>query len=96
MKLDPFTLRVALDKDGNARGDLYLDDGESYDHQEGNFIWREFVAEKKTRSKLVLESKDLGASRSDDAVYGVSLAGKYDEKNAFVKAMEGVRVEKVE
>ncbi|KIL58466.1 hypothetical protein M378DRAFT_181258 [Amanita muscaria Koide BX008] len=26
MKLDPFTLRVALDKKGNARGELYLDD----------------------------------------------------------------------
>ena len=29
MKRDPFTLRVALSTDGSARGELYLDDGES-------------------------------------------------------------------
>ncbi|KAG2741021.1 glycoside hydrolase family 31 protein [Suillus brevipes Sb2] len=30
MKHDPFTLHVALDTSGNARGELYLDDGETY------------------------------------------------------------------
>lgn len=30
MKLDPFTLRIALDKKGSAQGELYLDDGETF------------------------------------------------------------------
>ena len=33
MKLDPYTIRVALDKSGNAKGELYIDDGDSYDYR---------------------------------------------------------------
>ena len=33
MQHDPFTLTVALDKDGSADGELYLDDGITYDYQ---------------------------------------------------------------
>jgi hypothetical protein len=38
MKNDPFTLRVALDGQESARGELYLDDGD--------ILWREFLAHK--------------------------------------------------
>jgi len=95
MKYDPFTLRVALDKTGSARGELYLDDGETFQHESGEFIWREFTAEKKTRNKIVLESKDLAAKKPNEAVYGVLLDGKYKTDNRFVGDMAGVRVEKV-
>ncbi|KAJ6491629.1 glycoside hydrolase family 31 protein [Mycena vitilis] len=93
MKQDPFTLRVALSKAGGARGELYLDDGVSYTHQQGQFVWREFIAE--TAKKTVrLTTKDLGAARPDEAVDGVAL-GQYNAGNAFAETIKDVRVEKI-
>lgn len=96
MKRDPFTLRVALDKTGYARGELYLDDGETFSHLEGNIVWREFVAEKtaKKSKTIKISSSDLVSKNPDAAVDGVSLT-KYDPLNAFAKSVEGVRVEKI-
>ncbi len=93
MKHDPFTLRIALNKAGNARGELYLDDGVSYAHTEGQFIWREFKAEKQGKT-VRISSTDLGSVKPAEAVDGVALA-TYDSNNAFAKSMDSVRVEKL-
>ncbi|KAJ7655561.1 glycoside hydrolase family 31 protein [Mycena polygramma] len=93
MKQDPFTLRVALSKAGTARGELYLDDGVSYTHQQGQFVWREFAAETAKKS-VRLTTKDLGAARPDEAVDGVAL-GQYNAGNAFAETIKEVRVEKI-
>ena len=93
MKRDPFTLKVALSQSGSARGELYLDDGESYDHREGNFVWREFVAES-TKKVVKISSKDLASRNADRAVDGVELA-TYDGGNHFANALKGVRVERI-
>ena len=42
MAKDPFTLVVALDADGHATGDLYLDDGHSFEYQRGAYAQRTF------------------------------------------------------
>lgn len=42
MKWDPYTLIVTLSKDFTAKGDLYIDDGETFDYQNGAFIHRKF------------------------------------------------------
>ena len=96
MKRDPFTLRVALSKAGTARGELYLDDGESYNHMKGQFVWREFVAEKPSKSKTLLQlsSRDLGAAKPNEAVDGVALR-TYDPTNDYAKSIAEVRVEKI-
>ncbi|KAJ7578310.1 glycoside hydrolase family 31 protein [Mycena floridula] len=91
MKHDPFTLRVALDKKSAAKGELYLDDGDSYEYRTGNFVWREVAAEKKKKT-LTISSKDLG-SRSDAVDGGV--VGAYSPGNKFAKDIGDVRVEKV-
>lgn len=44
MKRDPYTLVVALSKLGSASGSLYLDDGESFDYQDGEFVKVDFTA----------------------------------------------------
>ncbi|KAF7294010.1 Glycoside hydrolase family 31 protein [Mycena kentingensis (nom. inval.)] len=93
MKHDPFTLRVALSKAGSARGEVYLDDGVSYSHEKGEFVWQELSAA--TEKKVVrITSTDLGASRKERAVDGVALA-TYDAKNAFARSIGEVRVERV-
>lgn len=96
MKLDPFTLRVALDKQGTARGELYLDDGETFSHEDGQIVWREFVAEhpNKKPKTLRISSRDLAQAKPSEAVDGVALA-RVDPANAFAKSIENVRVEKV-
>ena len=95
MKRDPFTLLVALSKVGTARGELYLDDGESYNHMKGQFVWREFVAEKSSKSKVLqLSSRDLGAAKPNEAVDGVALQ-TFDPTNEYAKSIAEVRVEKI-
>jgi mannosyl-oligosaccharide alpha-1,3-glucosidase len=96
MKRDPFTLRVALSKAGTARGELYLDDGESYNHMKGQFVWREFIAEKSKSSTktLKLSSRDLGAAKPNEAVDGVALK-TYDPSNEYAKSIAEIRVEKI-
>ncbi|XP_055843927.1 neutral alpha-glucosidase AB-like isoform X2 [Episyrphus balteatus] len=42
MKDDPYTLVVCLDKDGTAKGSLYIDDEKSYDYRAGKFIYTKF------------------------------------------------------
>lgn len=96
MKLDPFTLRVALDKrTGAARGELYLDDGESYAHRAGNIVWREFAAKKAEKGKVMrLTNQDLAQRAPGVAVDGVALA-KFDPANEFAQSIAEVRVEKI-
>ncbi|KRZ44730.1 Neutral alpha-glucosidase AB, partial [Trichinella pseudospiralis] len=41
---DPFTLIMALNKDGTfANGTLYLDDGDSYEYKNGQYLYKYFV-----------------------------------------------------
>ena len=93
MKHDPFTLKVALDQSGSASGELYLDDGESYDHREGNFVWRGFVARSNEKT-MIISSEDLALENLDRAVDGVKLA-TYNGDNAFASTLNGVLVERI-
>jgi alpha 1,3-glucosidase len=94
MKNDPFTLRVALDSRGSARGEIYLDDGESYSFRDGKVLWREFLADKPQKKVLRISSRDLAAQHPVQAIDGVARLG-YDTRNDFVKSVEEVRVERV-
>jgi mannosyl-oligosaccharide alpha-1,3-glucosidase len=97
MKFDPFTLRVALDNTGvNARGELYLDDGETYAYRQGEFVWREFKVEKHGKDGLRLSSVDLAAVRPSAEVIEGGLQKKYDTKNAYAEKIAHVGVEKIE
>ena len=96
MKRDPFTLRVALSKDGSARGELYLDDGETFLHQQGQLVWREFIAEKPAKKSkgIRVSSRDLAGQKPAEVVDHVALA-TYDNGNDFAKSIADVRVEKI-
>jgi alpha 1,3-glucosidase len=48
---DPYTLTVALDKKGGAEGELYLDDGDSYNHKVGLYAVRRFSWSKSSDGK---------------------------------------------
>ena len=82
MRYDPFTLVVAVGKDGDAQGTLYLDDGESFDFQQGAFIHRRFSFDGKAGSLASEDLADAGAASSKAA-------------KEYLKSMENVRVERV-
>uniref|UniRef100_A0A8D8HTH0 Glucosidase II subunit alpha n=3 Tax=Culex pipiens TaxID=7175 RepID=A0A8D8HTH0_CULPI len=42
MKDDPYTLVVAVDKDGAAKGTLYIDDETSFEYRSGKYLYLEF------------------------------------------------------
>lgn len=64
MKFDPITLLVVLNKTHKAEGTLYLDDGETFDYQQGAYIHRRFSMDGKT-----LTSSDLSTPGPKTAPY---------------------------
>ncbi|KAF8733635.1 Galactose mutarotase-like, partial [Rhizoctonia solani] len=93
MKNDPFTLLMALDNQGSAGGDLYLDDGESYDHETGSLVWRQFFAQM-ADGGLVIAGDDLVSENLDRTVDQTALE-QYNPENAFAKSIAQVRVERI-
>lgn len=62
MKFDPYTLVVAVGSDGAASGELYIDDGVSYNFKKGEYVHRRFTFSTKDNT---IRSEDLHpASRS--------------------------------
>jgi alpha 1,3-glucosidase len=95
MKFDPFTLRIALDGNESASGDLYLDDGTSYNYEKGDSVWRLFNASKVSKKKLKISSENYAVpAASANAVHGVETMPAGGD-NAFARTIAGVRVEKI-
>ncbi|ORY71521.1 alpha glucosidase-like protein [Pseudomassariella vexata] len=64
MKYDDFTLVVVLGKNGKAEGDLYVDDGDSFDYQKGQYIHRLFKLKDKLLTSTAASTHE-GKSLSD-------------------------------
>jgi len=95
MKFDPFTLRVALDGNESASGELYLDDGESYNHEKGDLVWRLFNASKVSKRKLKISSENYVAlTAGAHVVHGVETVPVTGD-NSFAETIAGVRVERI-
>jgi alpha 1,3-glucosidase len=81
MKWDDYTLVVAVGKDGkSAEGELYADDGDSFDYQQGQYIHRKFIL----AGGNVLTSVDA-EGRDEKAV----------AEGAWLKEMRKVSVDRV-
>lgn len=59
MARDPYTLVVALDEKGKASGELFQDDGETFDFVEGKYIHRRFTFENSQLSNLNIHTGSL-------------------------------------
>ena len=93
---DPITLVVALDKSGKkASGDIYLDDGDSFDYEKGEIVWRGFTLSRKDKKTLILESKDLVSSYSGASKVFARMAASYDSNNAFARKISRVTVDEI-
>ncbi|KAL0258999.1 glucosidase II [Diplodia seriata] len=83
MKYDPYTLIVVLGKDGTASGELYVDDGETFDYQQGAYIHRRFLFDTTTKA---LTSVDVGISGAKTSAYLKAMAKVRVEKVIVVGA----------
>jgi alpha 1,3-glucosidase len=83
---DPFSLIVAVGTDGKAAGELYIDDGETFDFARGSFIHRKFVLEKNTFKSVPVgkqgPAKFLGTY--DVIIEQIQIAGFSSEPKAVL------------
>lgn len=70
MRWDPYTFVITLDKNGEADGTLYIDDGETFDYERGGYIHRRFQYR-----DSVLSSEDIGTKGAKTAEYLKTMAG---------------------
>ncbi|EPQ26732.1 uncharacterized protein PFL1_05711 [Pseudozyma flocculosa PF-1] len=106
---DPFTLIVALDKVDSspshggrrvrAQGSLYLDDGQTYDYEQGDFVWRRFRwSSDPAAGSHALESVDetqLKAQSADVVLADSKQVAPYSTTNQFAESIRDVRVERI-
>jgi alpha 1,3-glucosidase len=67
MKSDPYTLYVALDRGGKARGDLYMDDEETFGYRRGEFAAARFVADFSASAASISNAVEVGEGWVDQA-----------------------------
>lgn len=80
MKYDDYTVVVSMPKSGgHAEGSLYVDDGDSFDYEKGQYIHQKFVLDGATLSSTEAEGRDVGKIKA----------------GAWMKAMRDVHVDKV-
>ncbi|KAK1317423.1 putative alpha-xylosidase 2 [Acorus calamus] len=76
MTNDPYTLVIALNSSLEAEGELYIDDGKSYDFENGAYIHRRFVfSNGKLTSTSIAPANTKGKFSSDCVVERVILMG---------------------
>lgn len=64
MKNDPYSLVVAFDKNGRASGFLYVDDGESFGYERGQYLTNTFEAKQGAFIKSTVETPDKKYAKS--------------------------------
>jgi mannosyl-oligosaccharide alpha-1,3-glucosidase len=79
MKWDDYTLVVSASKGGAAEGELYVDDGDSFDFEKGQYVYRKFSLKGNSISSVDGEGRDA----------------KSITPGAWLKGMNDVRVDKI-
>ncbi|KAF5123365.1 Glucosidase 2 subunit alpha [Metarhizium anisopliae] len=79
MRFDDYTLVVTVSKDGSAEGDLYADDGDTFDHEKGQYIYRKFSLADGTLSSVDAEGR----------------SAKSVKAGGWLKAMSQVHVDRI-
>lgn len=75
MAKDPFTLIIALDESRMASGELYLDDGKSYDHEKGVFTLRRFTFQDNMLSVKTIKGGDKDFIGSEAVIERLVILG---------------------
>jgi alpha 1,3-glucosidase len=78
MEVDPITLFIALDGKNGATGELYLDDGKTYDYKSGKYAYRKITYSQQGQ-KALIESNPAEYGTNESVIIG----GNYDAPNAL-------------
>ncbi|PCD22025.1 hypothetical protein AU210_015827 [Fusarium oxysporum f. sp. radicis-cucumerinum] len=81
MQLDDYTLVVSVGKAGTAEGELYVDDGDSFEYESGQYIHRKFAFDK--------DGNKFTSTEADGRDTASIKAGPW------LQAMDGVYVDKI-
>ena len=97
MKFDDYTLVVSVSKEGAAEGELYVDDGDSFEYEQGQYIHRKFTLQHGVLSSVDAEGRDVGSIQpgtwmkqmGDVAVDKIVIVGapaSWDKKEVEIEA----------
>ncbi|WVQ99011.1 hypothetical protein IAU59_006143 [Kwoniella sp. CBS 9459] len=84
---DPFSLVIAVSKEGKASGQLYLDDGVGYSYAQGEYVWRNLDFDGKS-----LKSSDRSPSSSATSGIASTAVAAYDESNSWAQTISHVKI----
>jgi len=59
MANDPYTLLIALDSQGQASGEIYFDDGISFNYKRGQYVWKNI-----TMTGTSIKSESVGVAKN--------------------------------
>lgn len=95
MENDPYTIVVALDKNGAAEGSLYLDDGESFGYTEGEYADISFKATGGNRLVSTIKSGNgnYGKDHGDILIERIIIAGVENKVNSVIILADGKKWE---
>jgi alpha 1,3-glucosidase len=79
MRFDDYTLVVSVSKDGNASGELYIDDGDTFEYEQDQYIHRRFTFSGNTLTSIDTVGRDTKSIKA----------------GPWLKDMETVYVDKV-
>lgn len=79
MRFDDYTLVVSVSKSGAAEGELYVDDGDSFDYEQGQYIHRKFTLAGNVLSSVDAESRETQSIKPGN----------------WLKAMKDVSIDKI-
>jgi len=77
MVWDPYTLVVALDENGQAQGEVYEDDGKTFDYQKGQFTLRSFKFDGKTLTSSATGSLETYSTVERIVIFGLKTAPQF-------------------
>jgi alpha 1,3-glucosidase len=88
MAHDPYTLVVALDGNGEATGQLFIDDTNSFAYQRGSFLMLRFTlsADGILRGELS-SSPATGSSSPSTALAAAPVAGAFEDRNVLERVV---------
>jgi alpha 1,3-glucosidase len=89
MSKDPFTLLIVADKNGDASGDLYVDDGETFAHIDGNYAWNKV----EMKGYTTIRSSKRTPFVSEDARGVYSKKEEYQKVYPFAEPRGGAKDE---
>jgi len=93
---DPYTLVVALDKDGYAEGELYVDDGHSYAYTNGGYVRRQFRFSNRQLTSTAIGGSPQGQTNSESSSSSSSWTSLLTTKrSSSFKLSDGNLVERV-